>query len=180
METQPVAADPDAARRARRAEIRREATMMVLYVSVVEIAELAALPEAHSPGGIVTGPVGGQLLAILWGTAIGLALAHWFAFGVAGRAARGFRPSRTEVHVGFAQLGGAAIVAALSSLPVLALSDVRAQETTGDVPAVIIGVVGYLLARRAGGSRGRAALFGGIAVGLGIGVALAKTALAAH
>ena len=32
-----------------RAEILREAVTMVLYVSVVEIAELAALPEAILP-----------------------------------------------------------------------------------------------------------------------------------
>jgi len=44
---------------------------MVLYVSVVEIAELAALPEAHVSGH-ATGPVSTQLLAIIWGTAVGV------------------------------------------------------------------------------------------------------------
>jgi len=43
---------------------------MALYVSVVLIAELAALPEDHFAGGRVTGPVGVQLLEILWGTAL--------------------------------------------------------------------------------------------------------------
>ena len=56
-------------------------------MSVVEIAELATLPEAHLPNGHVTGPVDGQLLAILWGTAMGLAIADFFAFRVV---ARGF------------------------------------------------------------------------------------------
>ncbi len=55
------------------AEIRREAATMVFYVSVVEIAEFAALPEDHFSHGVVTGPVGMQLLAIVWGTAVGLA-----------------------------------------------------------------------------------------------------------
>ena len=68
---------------------------MVLYVSVVEIAELAALPEAHFANGRVTGPVGAQLLAIVWGTAVGLAIAHWFAFRLAAPAFRGERPRAT-------------------------------------------------------------------------------------
>ena len=71
---------------AHRDEIWREAATMVLYVSVVEIAELAALPESHFTNGVVSGPVGAGLLAIVWGTAIGLALAHWFAFRIAARA----------------------------------------------------------------------------------------------
>ena len=62
------------ARSEARTEIWREAAVMVLYVSVVEIAELAAIPEDHLSQGRVTGPVGGALLAILWGTAVGLAL----------------------------------------------------------------------------------------------------------
>ena len=45
-----------------RAEVFREAITMVLYVSVVEIAELAALPESHFAHGRVTGAVGGKVL----------------------------------------------------------------------------------------------------------------------
>src|SRR6266550_4396789 len=72
------------------AEIVREALTMVLYVSVVEIAELAALPETHVSGH-ATGPVSSELLAIIWGTAVGLAVAHWFAFRLGGHAFRGDR-----------------------------------------------------------------------------------------
>src|SRR5690349_2656754 len=86
-------------------ELVREAATMVLYVSVVEIAELAALPESHFGGGRVTGPVGAQLLAIVWGTAVGLALAHWFAFRVAAPAFRGDSPTRRDTRIGLAQLG---------------------------------------------------------------------------
>src|SRR5436190_6229463 len=84
------------------AEIFREAVTMVLYVSVVEIAELAALPESHFADGTVTGAVGGQLLAIVWGTAVGLALAHWFAFRLAAPAFRGERPTRHDTYIGLA------------------------------------------------------------------------------
>jgi hypothetical protein len=153
---------------------------MVLYVSVVEIAALAALPEKHFTHGLVTGAVGDQLLGILWGTAVGLALAHWFAFGLAAPAFRGERPSHLDAQIGLAQLAGAILVAALSSVPVLLFSNVRAQETTGDVPALLVGVVGYLLARRTRRSRLASLFYGITGLALGILVALVKGLLAAH
>ena len=163
-----------------RTEILREAITMVLYVSVVEIAELAAIPEEHFTGGRVTGAVGGQLLSIVWGTAVGLAIAHWFAFRLAAPAFRGERPTRQDTYVGLAQVGGAMLVAVVSSIPVLLFSDVRAQETTGDMPALLIGVVGYLIARYTGRSRIAAVFYGITALALGVLVALVKTKLAAH
>ncbi|MDQ1455847.1 MAG: hypothetical protein QOH28_1467 [Actinomycetota bacterium] len=163
-----------------RAEVRREAAIMVLYVSVVEIAELASLPERHFSNGVVTGPVGLQLLAIIWGTAIGLAIAHWFAFGVVAPAFSGNQPTRIDTRIGIAQLGGAIAVAAVSSLPVLLLSDVRAQETTGDIPALIIGFIAFVVARAAGKARLPSVFYALAAVALGFGVALVKSALAAH
>ena len=162
-----------------RAEIFREAITLVLYVSVVEVAELAAIPQEHFADGRVTGPVGGTLLALIWGTAVGLALAHWFAFGVAAPAFRGHRPTRVDTYIGLAQVAGAVFVAAVSSMPVLLLSDVRAQETTGDVPA-LIGIIGYFLLRRAGHSRLAVFFYGLTAFVLGLLVALVKARLAAH
>ena len=94
-----------------RTEVFREAITMVLYVSVVEIAELAAIPESHFAHGRVTGAVGGQLLAIVWGTAVGLAIAHWFAFRLAAPAFRGERPTRHDTYVGLARFLGAMFVA---------------------------------------------------------------------
>lgn len=153
---------------------------MVLYVSVIEIAELAALPESHFAHGRVTGAVGDQLLAIVWGTAVGLALAHWFAFQFAAPLFRGERPGRHAAKIGLAQVGGAIFVAAVSSLPVLVLSDVRAQETAGDIPAVVIGVVAYVVARISGRPRVVSLLYGVTALALGVLVALVKTILVAH
>lgn len=163
-----------------RAEILREATTMVLYVSVVEIAELAALPETHFSNGQVTGPVGASLIGLLWGTAVGLALAHWFAFRLAAPAFRGQRVTRLDTRIGLAQVGGALFVAALSSLPVLFLNDVRAQEFTGYVPAIIIGVIGYLIARSTGKGRVAGVFYGITALALGVLVATVKMSLASH
>jgi hypothetical protein len=163
-----------------RAHLVREAATMVLYVSVVEIAELAAIPEDHFAHGRVTGPVGGALLAIVWGTAVGLAIAHWFAFRVAAPAFRGESPTRLDAQIGLAQLAGAMFVAAISSLPVLLLNDVREQETTGDIPALIIGVIGYFIARAAGRGHLASIFYGITALALGVAVALVKVKLAAH
>ncbi len=178
MTGQPVSVGPP--RDPERAEVLREAVVMVLYVSVVEIAELAAIPETHAAGGRVTGPVGGELLALLWGTAVGLALAHWFAFRLAGHAFRGERVTSLDTRIGLAQVGAAMFVAAVSSVPVLVLSDERAQQFTGDVPALLIGVVGYIIARSTGKSRVAAAAFGITALALGVLVAAVKGYLAGH
>lgn len=180
-DVRPDASHPEAFEVAeRRAEMLREAVVMVLYVSVVEIAELAALPEDHFSDGHVTGPVGPQLLAIIWGTAIGLALAHFFAFRLAAPAFRGDRVTSHDTRVGLAQIAGAMVVAAISSVPVLLLNDVRAQEFTGDMPAVIIGVVAFLVARAAGKRPWAAVFYGVTALALGVLVALVKATLAAH
>jgi len=162
-----------------RAEIMREATVMVLYVSVVEIAELAALPESHSAHS-ASGPVGAALLGIVWGTAAGLALAHWFAFGLAAPAFRGERPTVLDVQIGLAQVAGALLVAAVSSVPVLVFSDTLAQETTGDVPALLVGLLGYLLSRHRGASRWAAVAYGLTALALGVLVATVKGLLSSH
>lgn len=162
------------------AEVLREAVTMVLYVSVVLMAELAAIPEKHFAHGRVTGAVGGQLLAIIWGTAVGLAVAHWFAFRLAAPAFRGERPTRSDTYIGLGQVGSAIFVAAVSSLPVLLFSDVHAQETTADVPASLIGIVGYLIARVTGRSRFTSVFYGLTVLVIGILVALVKTRLAAH
>jgi len=168
------------ARSPEHAEIIREAVTMTLYVSVVDIAELAVLPAEHRSGGHVDGPVGAELLAIIWGTAIGLAIAHWFAFRLAGRAFRGDRVTGLDTKVGLAQVGAAVFVALVSSVPVLLFDDVGAQIVTGWIPAVLIGGVGYLIARETGRSRWSAAVYGLTALALGLLVAGVKSALAGH
>jgi hypothetical protein len=163
-----------------RAELMREATTMVLYLSVVEIAEIAALPEGRSATGQVTGAVGATLLAVIWGTAVGLALAHWFAFRVAAPAFRGDRVTRHDTLLGLAQVGGALFVACVSSLPALLPGDRNSQLATGLVLASIIGVVGYVIARSSGRTRTASAFYGITALALGLLVAFVKSALAAH
>ena len=163
-----------------RDEVFREAATMVLYVSIVEIAELAALPESHFSAGLVTGPAGTELLAIIWGTAVGLALAHWFAFRFAARAFRGQRHTPLDVYVGLSQVGGAIFVAAVSSIPALFMSDEHAQVLTGYIPAVLVAIVSYVIARTSGRSRTASILYGITALALGFLVAYVKSRLSAH
>jgi hypothetical protein len=77
-------------------------------------------------------------------------------------------------------LAGALFVAAVSSVPVLLFSDLRAQETIGYVPALLVGAIGYLVSRRVGSSRVAAGAYGLTALVLGVVVALVKMKLAAH
>jgi|SRR4051812_47509647 len=163
-----------------RNELFREATVMVLYVSVVEIAELAGIPRAHVGNDVVSGPSEAELVAIIWGTALGLALAHWFAFQLAARAFRGEHVTHHDNAIALAQVAGAVFVAAVSTLPILLFNDARAQQTVGFVPAALIGVVGYLIARHAGRTRFAALLYGTTAVAVGLAVALVKNRLSSH
>ena len=101
---------------------------MVLYVSVVEIAELAAIPEDHSAHGRVSGPVGSAAARHRVGHRGRLAIAHWFAFRIAAPAFRGESPTALDAQIGLAQLA-AMVVAAISRC---SCSTTGAQETTGD------------------------------------------------
>lgn len=158
----------------------REAVIMMLYVSIVEIAELASLPATHVARGRLVGPAESDLLAIIWGTAVGLAAAHWFAFRIAAAGFKGRRPTRLDTWIGLAQVGAAALVAVLSSLPILVLSDVDARHTVAYIPATIIGVIGVVLGRAGGRSWLRSIVYGIVALVGGIAVALLKQALSAH
>jgi hypothetical protein len=57
-------------------ELRKEAYTLALYVAICLLAAFAALPEtgAHA-----------HVIGLIWGVTVGLALAHWFAFGVSAR-----------------------------------------------------------------------------------------------
>jgi hypothetical protein len=166
-------------RAAERGEYLREGTTMALYVAVVLIAELAALPEQDLHGDVVKGPTGNALLAIIWGTALGLAIAHIFAFRVAGPAFRGDL-GRSNPRVALAHLGGAVFVSALSSIPVLLLDGPLEREGSSNVDTIIIGFIAFAVARSTGKSKLQASFYAITAVVLGLLVAQLKNTLAGH
>ena len=168
--------DRRAPRHAHRERMAHEATVMVLYVSIVLLATLVALPEDfadHDNAAL-------ELIALEWGTAIGLALAHWFAFSVAGALLSGGLPTREDLQVVGAQLGGAAVVALVTMVPILVAGQDSDVTAAAFAPALILGFAGFRVAR-SGGRSVLAAIFAGVLVlVVGLTVATIKALLAGH
>jgi hypothetical protein len=163
-------------RHAHRERMVHEATVMVLYVSIVLLAALVALPEDFAE----QGNAALELIALEWGTAIGLALAHWFAFSVAGALLSGGLPTREDLQIVSAQLGGAAIVALVTMVPILVVGRDSDVTAAAFAPALILGVAGFRVAR-SGGRSVLAAIFAGVLVlVVGLTVATIKALLAGH
>ena len=165
-----------------RTEIAREAVTMVLYTAVVLLAALVALPAGEGGEGDHGEAVvrGASLLGLIWGTCVGLALAHWFAFRVTARGFGGGHATRQDNLVALAQLGGAVVVAALCSLPLLVLPEDVELGIIAFAPAAVVGLAAYLAARVGGRRRALALLLGGIALLVGVVVAVVKNLLAGH
>lgn len=174
----PHEGQPEHPQHAEREELLREALVMVLYISIALLGALVALPDDDLPD--EPGPHGWSLAGLIWGTAIGLALAHWFAFDVVARGLARGRRRLADVELGAVQLVAAAVVAFLATLPILFANDRSDQEAATWVPTIIVGVAGFFVARRAGRGRARSVVTGtGIAL-VGIAVAVIKIELVGH
>jgi len=152
-----------------RAELAREALTMILYVSVVLLAALVALPD----------DLQFDLLAVVWGTAVGLALAHWFAFRVSARLFGDGRLQFRDAQVAAVQVLAAIVVALVASLPLLFTSDEAGAEVATIELAAVIGLAGYQTARRGGAGHGRAMAAGITTLALG-GLVVMVKALVSH
>jgi hypothetical protein len=152
-----------------RDELAREALTMILYVSVVLLAALVALPVDPE----------WNLAAVIWGTAIGLAVAHWFAFRVAARLFGDGRLQRHDAQLAVVQVLAAVLVALVASLPLLFLSDESGAEVATIELAAVIGLAGYQTARRSGAGHGRALGAGLTTLALG-GLVVTVKALVSH
>jgi len=156
-----------------REHLEREAYTMALYIAIVLLAGLAALADHEEPGGL-------NVIALVWGTTIGLALAHWFAFHLAARFTAGGSKRREDVEVALAQVGGAMAIAALVTVPLLLLPASAERDVARLEIAVLIGVIAYLVARSDGARRPRAAFYAvGMLVVAAV-VAAVKNALSGH
>jgi hypothetical protein len=144
-------------------EVRREGFTMGLYVSITLLGALTVTSVT--------------VLHIVWGTTIGLALAHWFAFSLATRLVD---PAADNEHVKrhlAAQVTAALFVAVMCTIPVLLLPDDWERSGARTAAAVCIGAVTYGQVRSFGGSRTRAIAAGTIALVAGLMVAGVKHAL---
>jgi hypothetical protein len=153
------------------AELRKEAFTMALYVS---ICLLAALTAASHPTEEI------NAFIIVWGTTLGLAIAHWFAFSVSARLVGAGKVRLHDAEVSVAQFGGALAVAVLATIPMLFFPDSIEFDVVRLTLAGFIGVVGFAVARVGGASRLRAFLYGASILIVATGVAALKNFLTGY
>lgn len=147
---------------------RRAVATMVLYVSVVLMGAIAAIPVSDLEDDVV-------VAAAIWGSALGLALAHWFAFNAAAHLFRGEGIAPEDLREGFWELVAALGVAVVATVPLLLLD----ETTTGAAVslfalAAVVTAVAYVASRHGGLSRPRALLRGAVTLVLAVIVAVVK------
>ena len=154
-------------------EIRKERSTMSLYVSIVLLAALMAVPDSGGHGHA-------EVLGIVWGSTIGLTLAHLFAFRVSARlVSEGRIPSR-DARIAGAQLVGSVVVAILVTIPVAALPRSAELDVARVVLAVYVALVGYRVASTSGGTRSRSLAYAAIVLVGALGIAVVKNVLGGH
>lgn len=156
--------------------ISREATVVALYVSILLLATLSALPGDYDE----PGHGGPALVLVIWGTAIGTALAHWFAFQVVALGFNDGRFSLEDVREVGAQIGAAFVVATLTTVVTLLAPTESAVEWAAFVPAACIGAAAYLAVRPRVRSPLTAVAFACAILTVGVAVATIKAVIAGH
>lgn len=149
-------------------EVRREATTMALYVAILLLAALAATSgRLH----------GFELLALIWSSTMGVALAHWFAFTIA---ARMLTHEKSHVEPGRllrAQMLAAAAVAGAASVAIVILPKDAEHRGAVFITAGSIAAVVYGQSRWAGVDARRSAAAAAVALVAGLAVAIVKVLL---
>jgi hypothetical protein len=145
---------------------------MALYVCLVLAAEFVALSEQADEEPLA--------LAAIWGTTIGLILAHLFAFNLS-------EQMFGEVHFDqetrasiVLQLVAGVIVAAAVSLPIVVFGVSTGTEIAALAVALFIGLTAFGVARSRRRSGLRSALFGLGMLLVATAVVVVKAALAGH
>lgn len=151
-------------------EVRREGYTMAFYVAICLIAALVATdPEEGMP-----------TTWLIWGTTIGLALAHLFAFRLASRLVSRDMKGVQHRSMALAQLIGAATVAIVATVPVLLFSGPSEADMARFFVSGFIGFSAYQIGRHSGASSVRSALFAGGTLIVATAVVLTKNLLLDH
>ena len=153
-------------------EAVREAVTMVLYVCIVLAAEFVAGGDTVQSERFA--------LEVIWGTVIGLALAHVFAFNLAARLLIGGRLSPEVRAAAWAQLAAAAAIALLVTIPFILFSLRPALRVDAFLVAGLIGVAAYAASRGSGVSWKRSLVHGLIALAIAVVVVSIKVGLSSH
>jgi hypothetical protein len=152
-----------------RLELIREATTMALYVSLSLLAVLIALPVSHQDERAKAG-------LIVFGTALGLVLAHHVAFRLSTRLVSGGLLTPESVNALKAQALGGIPVAIVAALPVLVLGEDPGELVAEAVLLAFVAFVGYRSARASSSPARSLVYVAGLVIAV-IGVVLVKLAV---
>ena len=155
-----------------RLEFRKEALTMALYVAICLMASLIVIPDSAVAQTNVIG--------LIWGVTLGLALAHWFAFRVSARMVGAGTVRSSDIELIGAQLLGASSVALLVSVGVVLLPDSAELQGAEYLLAALISLIGFAVARGAGASRMRAVVYALFVLAGAVTIAVVKNLLAGH
>ena len=147
--------------------LRREADMMGFYVA---LALLVAL-STGSDGSSHSRP---EVLWIIWGTTVGLALAHWFALSLSVRLVRDPSLHHTPSEMLFSQVVMSFVVALIASAAVLLSPTSVGRFSARLSAAIFIGLLVLVESRFSGSTLGRALGLGFVALGGGVVLAAIK------
>jgi hypothetical protein len=150
----------------------REGVTMALYVCVVLAAEFVAVSDHAEDEGLVIG--------VIWGTTMGLAVAHVFAFVLTARLFAEGRLDPAGRSATWMQLVAAGAVALAATIPFLLFALERALNVAAFVVAGLIGAAAYLAPRRAGARRGKSIGYGLAVLAVAVLVVWLKVALSGH
>lgn len=149
---------------------RRAIATMVLYVSVVLMGAIATIPAQDLDEDV-------EVAAVIWGSALGLALAHWFAFNASAHLFRGEGINGDELREGVWEALAALGVAVVATVPLMLLDDTLAAAVSLFALAGVVTAVAYVASRHGGLSRPRALLRGAVTVVIAAIVAVLKIRL---
>ncbi len=131
---------------------------MALYVAVCLLAALIALGEDADHGHV-------RAFGLVWGTTVGLALAHAFAFRVSARSSPVDDSTATTPESWPPSSSGATFVAAIATIPVVLVGPTSEFDVARSLLGIFIGAMGYAVARLGGARRARSIAYGGCGAG---------------
>ena len=146
---------------------RRAVATMALYMTVVLMGAIATVPADDLDEDV-------EVAAVIWGSALGLALAHWFAFNASAHLFRGEGINADELREGVWEALAALAVAVVATVPLLLLDNTAAAAVALFTLAVVVTAVAYVASRHGGLSRTRALLRGAVTLVAAVIVALLK------
>jgi hypothetical protein len=154
-----------------RRTLAREFFASALYLAIVLLAALVALPRARMPADT-------SVVATMLGTAVGLIAAHFVAFRLAAHltSEEGLAPAPV-LHEAGAGFAGGLLVAVLAALPFVILDGQDALLASLIALAILPALMGLAIARLRGRSWATSMLAAGIVLGIAMSLVALKTAL---